>query len=205
MLLSAKQLIEARDRGAALVDIRKATSFGGAFVPGSINVGLTPKSVMWLKMIVDSERELVLISDYDGEAEAATQQFGAAGFTRVVGSLDGGVSGWAALGLPLDHLPQLPVQGLAHVLEKYPDHLLIDVRTADEWNTGHIDRALQMPITQLLQQGIDEATDRHITAICGSGYRSNVAGSYLKAKGYAHVYSVPGGMIAWRAFTAASS
>lgn len=204
MRLSAKQLIDARDRGAALVDIRRATSFGGAFVPGSINIGLTAKSVMWLKMIVNTDRELALIGDDDGDGEAAVQQFAAAGFKHVAGFLDGGVAGWAALGRPLDHLPQLPVQGLARVLDKYPDHLLIDVRTAEEWDSGHIDRAAHLPMGQLLQQGIEAGTDRHITAICGSGYRSNIAGSYLKAKGYANVYSVPGGMIAWRAFTAAS-
>lgn len=204
MRLSAGQVIEARDRGAVLVDIRKATSFGGAFVPGSINIGHTPKSIMWLKMVVESAQELVLISDYDEEAEAAMRQFKSAGFGRVEGFLDGGVAGWAALGHPLDHLPQLPVQGLAHVLQKYPDHLLIDVRTVGEWEAGHIDRAEHLPMTQLLQQGIDAATDRHITAICGSGYRSNIAGSYLKAKGYANVYSVPGGMIAWQAFSGAS-
>jgi len=45
---------------------------------------------------------------------------------------------------------------------------------------------------------VDLNKDDHISVICGSGYRSNIAGSLLKSRGYNHVYSVVGGMNAWR-------
>ena len=88
---------------------------------------------------------------------------------------------------------------LAHVLEKYDDHVVLDVRTGDEWQAGHIDGAVHKPISDLIRSGIDFDKSRHVTAVCGSGYRSNIAGSFLKSLGYGHVFSLIGGMTAWNA------
>jgi rhodanese-related sulfurtransferase len=52
---------------------------------------------------------------------------------------------------------------------------------------------------KLLKIGIDLDKQRHITTVCCSGYRSNIAGSFLKAKEYEHVFSLIGGMTAWNA------
>lgn len=56
----------------------------------------------------------------------------------VGGALDG-VSGWAMQGKQLDHLLQLTVDSLNHVLEKYSDHVVLDVRTGAEWQEADKD------------------------------------------------------------------
>jgi rhodanese-related sulfurtransferase len=89
-----------------------------------------------------------------------------------------------------------------HVRQKYRDHVVLDVRTDAEWQAGHIEGAIHKPISNLIEDGIDLDDldkNRHITAICASGYRSNIAGSFLKAQGYEHVFSLIGGMTAWNA------
>lgn len=201
MRLSITEVEEARAAGCVLVDIRKSTSFGAAFIHGSINIGLTPSSANWLQMVCERSNELVLISDYEGEVAAAASQFQAAGYSKIRGFLDGGVHAWASAGRDLDHLPQLTAQSLRHVLDKYPDHLLLDVRTDDEWAGGHIERALHMPIARLIAGETPDVLtpERHVTTLCGIGYRANIAGSFLKASGYGHVYSVLGGLAAWNA------
>jgi len=57
-----------------------------------------------------------------------------------------------------------------------------------------------MPIHILLDNGIREhfPKEAHISVICRSGYRSNIAASFLKSKEFIHVYSVIGGMLAWQ-------
>jgi len=85
------------------------------------------------------------------------------------------------------------------VLAKYGNHAVIDVRTPAEWREGHIEGAVHLPLPQLIAAGgVDFDQDSHISIICGSGYRSNIAGSMLKTKGYKNIYSVIGGMNAWR-------
>lgn len=196
--LSVYEVESLRKRGVILVDVRPATAFGASFIPGSLNIGLTPQSATWLAMVVQLDKEVVIISDNDSQARDAVYQFRRVGFDRILGFLEGGVSNWAMSALPLDHLPQLSVHSLGEVLKKYPDHVVLDVRTVEEWEGGHITTALHQPIASLVREGIEiDDMKRHISVICASGHRSNIAGSYLKAAGYENVYSVIGGMTAW--------
>jgi glyoxylase-like metal-dependent hydrolase (beta-lactamase superfamily II)/rhodanese-related sulfurtransferase len=184
--------------GVMLVDVRHATSFGASFIPGSINIGLTPQSATWLGMVVDSGKEIVVVSEDEADAHAAVHQFRRVGFDRILGFMDDGVSNWALAALALDHLPQLSVQSLDEVLRRYPDHAVLDVRTSEEWDQDHIAAARHKPISDLVREGIEiQDKKRHISVICGSGHRSNIAGSFLKAAGHENVYSVIGGMTAW--------
>jgi hydroxyacylglutathione hydrolase len=185
--------------GARLVDVRDQAAFGAAFLPGAINIGSTPSSVNWLGMLLDAESEIVLVAECDSDARDAARRFRRAGYDRLIGYLGDGVSGWALQGKPLDHLPQLTPAGLARVLEKYDDHVVLDVRTDQEWQSGHIEGALHVPISDLVRGGVDLDRGSHITAVCGSGYRSNIAGSFLKSLGHKHVFSLIGGMSAWNA------
>ena len=197
--LSVSQVEQAVANGAALVDIREQAAFGAAFLPGSINIGLRPNSVTWLGMVIDVNAEIVIIADSEPAARESAYQFRRGGYDRLIGYLPDGVSGWAMQGKRLDSLPQLTAEGLSRVLNKYDDHVVLDVRTPGEWQAGHIEGAVHKPLSELIHGGIDMDKGRHITAVCGSGYRSNIAGSYLKSLGYGNVFSLIGGMTAWSA------
>jgi len=197
--LAVPQVQRAVQEGAKLVDTRDQAAFGAAFLPGAINIGSRPNSVNWLGMVVDADSEIVVVADGDTGAREAAFRFRRAGYDRLIGYLADSVSGWAMQGQPLDHLPQLTAASLMHVLKKYSDHVVLDVRTDAEWQAGHIEGAMHKPISDLIHSGIDLDKRRHITAVCESGYRSNIAGSFLKSLGYEHVFSLIGGMTAWNA------
>ncbi len=197
--LSVLQVEQALADGARIVDTRAQTAFGAAFIPGSVNIGMAPNSVNWLGMVLDAQTRIIIVADSPAAAHEAARRYRRAGYDQIIGYLGNGVSGWALQGKPLDHLPQLTPASLKHVLKTYPDHATLDVRTSAEWNSGHIDGAIHVPITALIQGGVDLHQNRHITVVCGSGYRSNIAGSLLKSRGYTHVFSLIGGMTAWNA------
>ncbi|MBO1268793.1 rhodanese-like domain-containing protein [Arthrobacter cavernae] len=75
---------------------------------------------------------------------------------------------------------------------------LIDVRTTQEWRSGHPHQAKHIPLDRLQSNtaGIPQA--RPVIAICQSGIRSASAARTLAGKGY-DAYSIRGGMGAWRA------
>lgn len=97
------------------------------------------------------------------------------------------------------------VEGLK---SRKPDYILIDVRTKDEYQSGHI------PGAYLVQRGVleshiakekvwedfrhalPEKTDT-IILYCRSGSRSALATKSLMMLGYKHVYSLNGGWNAW--------
>jgi len=183
--------------GVSVIDLRDATAFGGAYIPGSLNIGFTPQSATWLGTVVDPQKPLLLMAHHADEIDAAVIHFRRAGYDHIRGFVIG-LSDWISQGEETGFLPQLSIHGLRRVMEKYSNHHVIDVRTLQEWQQGHIRQAVHLPLNELIEQGVDLNKDDHISVICGSGYRSNIAGSLLKSRGYNHVYSVVGGMNAWR-------
>jgi len=181
----------------ALVDLREAAAFGGAHIPGSLNIGLSPNSATWMGNVVDTEKKIVLLADSQEQISRAIVSFRRVGYDQIIGYCLG-LSDWILSGRETGFLPQISVHALQKVLTKYGNHTVIDVRTPTEWQAGHLENATHLPLPQLIAEGINLDLNDHISVICGSGYRSNIAGSMLKTKGYTNIYSVIGGMTAWK-------
>ncbi len=78
------------------------------------------------------------------------------------------------------------------------DHVLVDVRTPEEFRTGHIPGALNIDV-QVIAQRLDELPkNKPIVLYCRSGNRSNIAARMLLRAGYSDVYDL-GGIGDWRA------
>lgn len=73
--------------------------------------------------------------------------------------------------------------------------IILDVRTKGEFESGHIDKAINIPLDQL-NNNLSKLKDKHKTIICccASGMRSGSAANMLKSKGYSQVYNGGG----WR-------
>ncbi len=56
-----------------------------------------------------------------------------------------------------------------------------------------------LPLNQLVTAELPWGTDEHVTVLCRSGYRANLAASELLRRGYQNVYCLLGGMTAWQA------
>lgn len=76
--------------------------------------------------------------------------------------------------------------------------LLLDVRNADEWEAGHAEGAVWIPLGELEARHGELPTDRPIMAICRSGVRSAKAAEALNAAGH-DATNVAGGSQAWAA------
>ncbi len=75
--------------------------------------------------------------------------------------------------------------------------VLIDVREPDEWQAGHAPGARLIPLGTLSLRLDEVPRDREVLLICRSGNRSGVAQQMLLRQGYASVFNVAGGMLAW--------
>jgi len=194
---TCKQFLAA-DQNRRLIDLREATAFGGAHIPKSLNIGLAPNSATWIGNVVEPSSELLLLGNSRAEVEQATTMFRRVGYDDIRGYLIG-LNSWILEAEDTGFLPQITVHSLKKVLEKYSNHMVLDVRSEIEWATGHIENAVHLPLPQLIARDIDQDLDQHISVICMSGYRSNIGASILKQRGYRNVYSVIGGMSTWRA------
>ena len=72
--------------------------------------------------------------------------------------------------------------------------VLLDVRTPDEFNAGHVGNAILAPHDSIAQSigKIAPAKDKRIYLYCRSGRRSNIALDTLKSMGYTDVINLGG-------------
>jgi phage shock protein E len=77
--------------------------------------------------------------------------------------------------------------GLEHRIRE--GAVILDVRTQGEWNRGHIDGAVNIPLSKLHDGPIPIAKDGVIITCCSHGLRSVKALSELKRRGYQNVYN----------------
>jgi rhodanese-related sulfurtransferase len=75
--------------------------------------------------------------------------------------------------------------------------LIIDVRRADEYRTGHIMGAKLIPLNKLSSRMKELPQNREIVCVCASGNRSASATRMLVKAGY-NAVNMKGGMNAWR-------
>ena len=76
-------------------------------------------------------------------------------------------------------------------------HMLLDVRTPQEFSGGHIAGAVNISLQSLSQRIEEIPQDRPIVIYCRSGSRSKTAANMLASAGYADVYDL-GGIIKWQ-------
>jgi len=77
------------------------------------------------------------------------------------------------------------------------DHVLIDVRSREEWAGGHIPGALNLPLAQIASGAFTLPGDRPIAVVCANGYRSRQAAQLLAGMGFDSVLYLQGGTMAW--------
>lgn len=73
--------------------------------------------------------------------------------------------------------------------------VVIDVREASEYDTGHIEDAINIPVNNITS--VDYDKDTVIIVYCASGMRSADAAKELIDLGYTNVYNLDGGLINW--------
>lgn len=76
------------------------------------------------------------------------------------------------------------------------DHILIDVRTPEEYATGHIADSVNIPLDVLGARMSEIPRNGPVVLYCRSGNRSATAINILDAAGYSDLYDL-GGIIDW--------
>jgi hydroxyacylglutathione hydrolase len=193
--LLARTVAERSREGVVVLDTRPAGQFGGAHVPGAIQIGLTGQFASWAGRLIPLEQKIILVAeDHDTMLEARVR-LARVGMENVIGYLEEGMASWFREGLPVEQIPQITVQDLHRELGTLQ---LIDVRQPGEWEQGHIAGALHKPLPKLAQSLDGLHRDQPVAVHCKSGYRSSIGTSILQREGFAHVMNVIGGFDAWK-------
>jgi glyoxylase-like metal-dependent hydrolase (beta-lactamase superfamily II)/rhodanese-related sulfurtransferase len=194
--LPLEEALELQQDGAHILDVRKAVYYAGGHLKGSLNIGLMGKFATWAGTLLDPKRPVVLVTEPGMEKEAI-ERLGRIGFDQVVGYLDGGMQ--ALLNRPdlLQKGQRISAQMLAELLSTKHPPTVVDVRTEKEWEAGHIDRSLNIPLPHLAEQVQRIPENTPVVVHCASGYRSSTALGILEQAGRTQVMDLIGGYDAW--------
>ncbi|CAM1369807.1 MBL fold metallo-hydrolase [Tenacibaculum soleae] len=181
---------------AIILDVRHQFEFVKGFIPQSIFIGLGGTFAPWVGALIKEVTQPILLVTSKGEEETAITRLSRVGFDNVLGYLEGSFESWKASGKEIDTLRSVSANDLEEALNNKAK--VFDARKPGEYDNEHI---VEVPNTPLdfLNEHIEEFPKKEDFYIhCAGGYRSVIAASILKARGYHNVIDVAGGYKAIR-------
>ncbi|MEP1096532.1 MAG: MBL fold metallo-hydrolase [Cyclobacteriaceae bacterium] len=173
----------ANHKGAVVLDTRNESEFVKAHVPSSIFIGIDGSFAPWVgALIPDLDQPIVFIAD-SGREEEVVKRLSRVGFDNTLGYLSGGFASWVDAGRDTDSVESIKGDAFASDFES-TDLNIVDVRKPGEWSADHIEGAENLPLDFINDQmeKLDKEKTYHVH--CLGGYRSVIAISILKSRGY---------------------
>lgn len=179
----------ANETDALILDTRHQDTFIHGFIPQSIFIGIKGNFAMWVgALIADIKQDILLIADPGMEEEVVTR-LSRVGYDNCLGFLDGGFDAWKNSGKNVDSLPQVT----AGELKDIADATVVDVRKSGEFLSEHLIDAIHVELDFINDQMASVPQEGTFYVHCAGGYRSVIAASILKARGYHNMVDVAGG------------
>ncbi|PKL85861.1 MAG: MBL fold metallo-hydrolase [Ignavibacteriae bacterium HGW-Ignavibacteriae-1] len=193
--LKADAFKEMIDEGnVAIVDTRSYLAFGSQHIPGSWSLDINGNLPTFAGWVLPIDKDLLVVSDNYKEAEETNLWLRRVGQDRVVGYLDGGMSGWAVKGYKTKHITQISAEDLHDKVKGSEKFVLLDVRATNEFEDSHIEGAINIPVADLRERYTELHKDDTIIVICSSGNRSSLGVSILSQHDFKNLYNVAGGI-----------
>ena len=173
--------------GEWVVDLRDRKAFARSHLAGTVNVEIGDSFVTYLGWTIRWGTPVTLVGDTAEEVAEAQRQLVRIGIDRPAGAATGGIESWAAGG----DLRSYRSATFAELAAEHSgiDLTVLDVRRGDEWEAGHVEGALHIPLDEL-EDRIDEVpTDQTVWVHSASGFRASIAASLVDRAGR-HVVAI---------------
>ena len=190
--LSAKDFeIIANETNALILDVRNENDFAKGHIPNSIFIGINGTFAPWVgALILDFKQPILLITPEDKEEETI-KRLARVGYDATIGYLDGGIESWEKACFELDTVNCISAETLEDKLKE--NIVVFDVRKPGEFTAEHLNEAPSTPLDFLNDHLSEFPKEKEFYLFCAGGYRSMIAASILKARGYDNVINVNGG------------
>lgn len=192
--LTPAAFAERMDQGLQVVDLRSPEAFAGAFIPGSIAIPVNMLAA-YAGFILSYDTPIGLVAETHDQMETAVRRLLRIGYDKIVCFLEGGLGTWEKSGREYDTIPAVHADELVRRIDEEEDFILVDVRSEEEWEAGHLPGAVHAFLGDL-PDNLDVDTSKRVTTFCGSGERAIIAASILKRNGWAKVEDALGSMLA---------
>lgn len=202
----------------AFIDVREAGLYGQGHPLLAANVPYSRLELEIVSLVPRPGTRTVLLADDDAGAQRAARALAALGYTSLHG-LEGGAPAWRAAGLPLFQGVNVPSKAFAEVVEHVfhtpaiepgelrrlqdagADLVVLDSRTAAEYQRFHVPGAISCPGSELVLHLADLAPSpqTRVVVSCAGRTRGIMGAQTLIDAGVPHrVAALAGGTQGWR-------
>jgi len=190
--LTLAKFQEVAKSGAVILDTRNSDLFALGFIHNSINIGLNGSFCLWVGMLIEMDRELLLITE-PGKEKEVISGLAKIGHDNIAGYLDGGIDSWKNRYLPLETIECIEAENYKFIHETQ-EFVTIDLRSFDEIKKKNIYQTVSLPLEDLCNRINEFRKDINYLLICSGGYRSMIAASILKSNGINNITNINGGI-----------
>ncbi len=185
----------AEESAALILDVRSKEDFVKGHIPNSIFIGLDGSFAPWVGALILDLKQPIIIVAPEGRASETVMRLSRVGYDNTLGYLQGGLDAWKAAGKEIDTIESLNAQQTAEKYSSINPENILDVRRPSEFLSQQILGAQNFPLDYINNNMHKLNRSEHYILHCRSGYRSVVAASILKARGFDKVADVAGGWI----------
>jgi len=193
-----------------ILDVRTQGEFESGYIENAINLDFYSGNFQDELGKLDKDKIYLVYCQSGGRSSSAVEMMKDMEFVEVY-NMSGGFSSWKAEGLPVKE-PEPPTPIIENISAKdayelvqenqgNPNFVILDVRTQGEFESGHIENAINLNYySENFDDELGKLDKNKIYVIyCQSGGRSGNALKKMEELGFMEVYNIIGGILSWEA------
>ena len=192
--LSVDKFKSILEEGAQIIDVRHEHTFVKEHIKGSLFFGLDGSFASWVGTLLEDLNTPILLVTPEGREEETITRLARVGYDNVKGFLKGGVKAWEQAGEEVGAIMNMTPKEFSENIAKHEVNIL-DVRKKSEYFSEHIihDNITNEPLDTIMGEHKNLDPNKAYYVHCLGGYRSVIAISILRNKGFSDLINIDGG------------
>lgn len=187
----------ANETGALVLDVRHQDEFARGHIPRSVFIGLNGDFAPWVGALISDVAQPILLVAPEDKVQEAVTRLSRVGFDHALGFLKGGFEAWKEAGMEYDTVTSRSAAEVTREL-KARQAPVFDVRKPGEYEAEHLADARNTPLASLNEHLAEFPGEEDFYLHCAGGYRSMIAASILKSRGFHNLIDIGGGLAAMK-------
>ncbi|MCD6068537.1 MAG: fold metallo-hydrolase [Bacteroidetes bacterium] len=185
----------ANDQHALVLDVRKPAEFAASHIPNAVFIGIDGQFAPWVGALIVDLKQPILLVVPEGREEEAVLRLSRVGYDNCLGFLKGGMQAWKEAGKETDSILSVSAEQFVETYKAKKLNVL-DVRKQGEYEAQHLPNVSHKALDYINEWTDSLDKNKEFYIHCAGGYRSMIAASILKGRGYTNLIDVAGGFSA---------
>lgn len=187
----------ANHEDALVLDVRHEKEFIKAHIPNSVFIGIHGAFAPWVGALITDLKQPILLVTPEGKEKETVTRLSRVGYDNTLGYLKDGMASWISAGKEIETIDSISSNEFSEHFNNDTINVL-DVRKDGEYKSEYLEgNSIQHFALDYINENMN-AIDKNNTYYvhCAGGYRSVIAVSILKARGFNNLIDVAGGFAA---------